>query len=103
MEELIENISKYLSEELSKTNFYDVKEIELKIKSSLIVLLDKKLESQHTIALKNKTNSHIRITKRNEIELKFWKDVLRDILPEDSMNIYYSQIDEKLNQLNLKT
>lgn len=102
MNELIESISKYLSQELSKTNLYDIKEIELKIKSSLVILLDKKLETEHTISLKNKTKNHIRISKRNEIELKFWKDALRGIIGESSMSDYYSKIDEKLNELDLK-
>ena len=101
-DEQIKAISQYIADDLKDVRFYVVDEVATKIKAALNILIHKKFESEFVLGLKNKTNRLLHVTKRNEIELKFWKDIARKYLNESDMNLAYREIDSILIEKELK-
>lgn len=102
MEE-IDFMAEYLAKELADVKMYNIQEVKNKIKASLIILLDESVKTDVTERLKKKVNTHIYVTKRKEVELKFWKDKIREKIKDVSeINSMYSEIDNLLVEMDLK-
>ena len=103
MSKEIDFISTYLASDLSSTNLYDIASVRAKIKASLIVLLDEEIVTAVTNKLKNKVSTHILVSEKQDIELKFWKDAVRGLLiNKQDISKYYEQIDSVLVERGYK-
>lgn len=89
----INQIAKDLSIELSKSNFYDIDVVALKIKSAFKVLLDEEIKSAHTEKLKWKTEQQKKMAIVSEKTSNFWKKKCRSVFTEQQMNEFYDTID----------
>lgn len=103
MSKEIDFISTYLADDLSSTNLYDIASVRAKIKASLIVLLDEEIVPATTKKLNNRVATHIRVSEKQDIELKFWKDAVRGLLTDkQDISKYYEQIDSVLIERGYK-
>lgn len=102
MTEEIDFIAKYLSNELSNSNLYNIEEVKLKLKASLKILINKNLENKTINKLKDRVKIHIKVSNKQDIELKFWKDKLRVLVNESEINNYYKEIDSILIEQGYK-
>jgi len=103
MNEDLDYIAEYLAGDLSSTNLYDIASVRAKIRASLQVLIDDNVKTAVTEKLRKKVNAHIFISQKQDIELKFWKDAVRGLLPEENdINKYYEQIDSVLVERGYK-
>jgi len=103
MNENVDYIAEYLANDLSSTNLYDIDSVRAKIRASLQIFIDDNVKTTVTEKLRKKVNTHIFVSKKQDIELKFWKDVARGLLPEkNDINKYYEQIDSILVERGYK-
>jgi hypothetical protein len=102
MEQDLDYMANYLAEDLANVNVYDVNLIKAKIKASLRIILDTKKENINVKTdndLKSKVGRLVLTNKLKDIELKFWKQSLRQIVSEQGMKQYYDKIDSELRNI----
>ena len=103
MSKNLDYMSEYLAGELSNTKLYNIADVKAKIKAGLLILIDKEVKTATTEKLRKKTNNHIKLTEKHEIEIKYWKDLTRSFVQDkDKINGYYNEIDSLLKSKGLK-
>ena len=90
-------VAKYLASEISKSDFMDLKELESKIFACLAVMAPIKgngktsqLESKlATVKAESKMNNT-----RYSLQVKFWKNKVRQLVEEKVLEGYFNEVDE---------
>ncbi|GAB2539965.1 hypothetical protein [Rufibacter soli] len=89
-----DEVAEYLAKELAATPLYDVKAVQVKLKTALLLLSGS--SDQHT-QIKNiaaRKNEYKAILLRKDEELKAWKSIVRELVGENAMAPYYERIRE---------
>ncbi len=91
--EEIDFLSNYIAEELMDVKVYDFNAIRSKISFSLKMIKQKEEDKKIVPKLKQKVEQHIDLNIQKDIELKFWKDIVRGLVDTDKMNEFYLKVD----------
>lgn len=95
-------LAKYLAEEISKSDYLDIKQLESKIYAVLAVMSPIESTGGKVKQMQDKLNEYKKtkayVLKKKEIESTYWKDVARDFMDEKMIKMCYKQLDEILEE-----
>lgn len=90
----IDEAANYLAKELASTPLYDLKAVQAKLKTALLLLTGNNEQHEQIRNIAGQKNEYKAILLRKDAELKEWKGIVRDLVGESAMAPYYERIRE---------